>query len=126
MSGKVTTVGAARVSESRQALAAMIAGDERRASAVWRSCWRRTCRRRRGPEPDGWMSTREAAEYAGTTTHALHKAMAAREIEFEQEVRGGKAWFRRGVRRRVAARRAAGAGGRHERYAEAAAAVADR
>jgi hypothetical protein len=47
------------------------------------------------PESDGWMSTREAAEYAGTSTHALHKAMAAREIEFEQEVRGGRAWFRR-------------------------------
>jgi hypothetical protein len=46
-------------------------------------------------ESDGWMCTREAAEYAGTSTSALHKAMAAREIEFEQEVRGGKAWFRR-------------------------------
>lgn len=44
---------------------------------------------------DGRMSTREAAEYAGTTTHSLHRAMAAREIEFEQEVRGGRAWFRR-------------------------------
>jgi|SRR3954453_19795009 len=47
------------------------------------------------PESDGWMSTREAAGYAGTSTASLHKAMAAREIEFEQEVRGGKAWFRR-------------------------------
>jgi hypothetical protein len=46
-------------------------------------------------EPDRWMSTREAAEYAGTTTNALHKAMAVREVHFEQEVPGGKAWFTR-------------------------------
>lgn len=46
-------------------------------------------------ECDGWMTTREAAEYAGTTTSSLHKAMAAREIEFEQDVPGGRGWFRR-------------------------------
>jgi hypothetical protein len=46
-------------------------------------------------ESDGWMCTREAAEYAGTSINSLHRAMAAREIEFEQEVRGGRAWFRR-------------------------------
>jgi hypothetical protein len=47
------------------------------------------------PESNGWMSTREAAEYAGTTPNALHKAMAAREVQFEQDTPGGKAWFRR-------------------------------
>jgi hypothetical protein len=46
-------------------------------------------------EPDRWLSTREAAEYAGTTANALHKAMAAREVHFEQDTPGGKAWFKR-------------------------------
>jgi hypothetical protein len=44
---------------------------------------------------DRWMTTREAAEYAGTTPNALRKAMAGREVHFEQDVRGGKAWFKR-------------------------------
>src|SRR4051812_23425630 len=44
---------------------------------------------------DPWMNSREAAEYAGTTLKALHKAMAAREVHFEQDCRGGKAWFKR-------------------------------
>ena len=47
------------------------------------------------PDADRWMNSREAAEYAGTTLRALHKAMAAREVHFEQDVRGGKAWFKR-------------------------------
>jgi hypothetical protein len=47
------------------------------------------------PLEDRWMNSREAAEYAGTTLRALHKAMAAREVYFEQDVRGGKAWFKR-------------------------------
>jgi hypothetical protein len=46
-------------------------------------------------EPDRWMNSREAAAYAGTTRHALHKAMAAREIHFEQDTPGGRAWFKR-------------------------------
>ena len=46
-------------------------------------------------ETDRWMNSREAAEYAGTTIHALHKAMAAREVHFEQDCKGGKAWFKR-------------------------------
>ena len=41
------------------------------------------------------MNSREAAEYAGTTRDALHKAMAAREVHFEQDCPGGKAWFKR-------------------------------
>ena len=54
------------------------------------------------------MSTREAAEYAGTTTNALHKAMAAREIHFEQDTPRREGVVQAGVHRRVAARRAAG------------------
>src|SRR4051794_24321149 len=46
-------------------------------------------------EPDRGMCTREAAEYGGTTAAALHKAMAAREVQFEQDAPGGKAWFKR-------------------------------
>jgi hypothetical protein len=46
-------------------------------------------------EPDQWLCTREAAAYAGTTPSALHKAMAAREIHFEQDTPGGKGWFKR-------------------------------
>lgn len=46
-------------------------------------------------EPDRWLNSREAAAYAGTTRQALHKAMAAREVHFEQDCPGGKAWFRR-------------------------------
>lgn len=69
----------------------------------------------REEEPDRWLCTREAAEYAGTTTSALHRAMAAREVHFEQDVPGGRAWFkrayidawRRGDRRDRRAKRAA-------------------
>lgn len=43
----------------------------------------------------GWMDAKAAAEYAGTTVAALHKATAAREIRFTQEKAGGKCWFRR-------------------------------
>ena len=92
MSEKV--VGTNAAGEPRQALAAVIAGDE--------------CGLRRlaelpaphlpsptVPEPDRWLTTREAAEYAGTTTNSLHRAMAARDVHFEQDVPGGRAWFKR-------------------------------
>jgi hypothetical protein len=94
VSGMVTTGGAAQVRESGQALAAIIAGDESglRLLAELLAPYLSASE---SPDSDGWMSTREAAEYAGTSTHSLHKAMAAREIQFEQEVRGGRAWFRR-------------------------------
>jgi hypothetical protein len=91
VSGTVTTVGSAQT--AGQAIAAIIAGDESglRQLAELLAPYLPSSEQ----ESDGWMSTREAAEYAGTTTHSLHRAMAAREIEFEQEVRGGRAWFRR-------------------------------
>ncbi len=47
-------------------------------------------------DEDRWMNSKEAAEYAGTSRHALHKAMAAREVHFEQDTPGGRAWFKRG------------------------------
>ena len=79
-------------------------------------------------EPDRWMNSREAAEYAGTTLHALHKAMAAREVHFEQDCPRRQGVVQARGHRRVAARRAAGveaeAGGMSG--AEAAAAVAAR
>lgn len=45
--------------------------------------------------PDGWVDAREAARYAGCSLASLHKAMASRAVEFRQDTRGGKAWFRR-------------------------------
>ena len=47
------------------------------------------------PSEDRWLTTKDAAEYLGMTPNALHKLTAARQIPFEQEVRGGKCWFRR-------------------------------
>jgi hypothetical protein len=85
-------VGAAR--ESREALAAVIAGDEnglRRLADLLAPYLPAP----EPAEPDRWLTTREAAEYAGTTVGALHKAMAAREVHFEQDVPGGRGWFKR-------------------------------
>jgi excisionase family DNA binding protein len=48
------------------------------------------------PANDGWLTTREAAAYAGCSVAALHKAIARREVTFEQNGPGGKAWFTRG------------------------------
>jgi hypothetical protein len=95
VSETVTMLGAAR--ESREALAAVIAGDEsglRRLADLLAPYLPTPAAV--PAEPDRWLNSREAAEYAGTTRHALHKAMAAREIHFEQDVPGGRAWFKRG------------------------------
>ena len=46
-------------------------------------------------EPDGWLDSRRAAEYLGTSPNALRKATAAGRIEHEQLVPNGKLWFRR-------------------------------
>jgi hypothetical protein len=95
VNGEITTIGAARTGEPRQALAAVIAGDE---CGLWRlaELLAPYLPRPAAPaEPDRWRNSREAAEYAGTTLRALHKAMAAREVHFEQDVPGGKAWFKR-------------------------------
>jgi hypothetical protein len=95
VSGEVTTIRAGRTSEPRQALAAVIAGDEcglRRLAELLAPYLPRPSA---AAEPDRWMNSRQAAEYAGTTLRALHKAMAAREVHFEQDCAGGKAWFKR-------------------------------
>ena len=94
MSSNVTTtdnLGAG----ARRALPAIIVGDEdalRRLAELLAPYMLAPVTR---SEPDPWLSTREAAEYAGTTRNALHKAMAAREVHFEQDTPGGKAWFKR-------------------------------
>ena len=75
MSERIVTIGAA--GEPRQALAAVIAGDEgglRRLAELLASYMPAPT----VPSDDRWMDSREAAAYAGTTREALHKAMAAR------------------------------------------------
>jgi hypothetical protein len=88
VNGKVTTTEAAREP-------AVIVGDERGLRRLAELLAPYMPASAAASESDGWMCTREAAEYAGTSTNALYKAMAAREVHFEQDVRGGKAWFRR-------------------------------
>lgn len=103
------------LAEPRQALAAVIAGDEHGLRLLAQLLSPYLPAATATGEADGWLNTREAAEYAGTTPNALHKAMAAREVSFEQDTRGGKAWFkradidawRRGERPRSTLRRAA-------------------
>jgi len=92
----MTTINPAQV-EPRQALAAVIAGDETglRHLAELLAPYLPASSAEVVAEPDGWMTTREAAEYAGTTRGALYKAMAAREVHFEQDTPRGKAWFKR-------------------------------
>lgn len=53
-------------------------------------------------EDDGWLDARAASEYLGLPLsgpnrrpHALHKLTAARAIEFEQDCKGGRLWFKR-------------------------------
>ena len=77
MSGTVTTIASGRA--PGQVIAAIIAGDESdlRQLAMLLAPYLAECK---APESDGWMCSREAAEYAGTTINSLHRAMAAREI----------------------------------------------
>ena len=44
---------------------------------------------------DAWLTTRQAAEHLGITVNALHKLTSAKAIVFEQDVPGGRCWFRR-------------------------------
>ena len=94
MNDKITTSLAA--AEPREALAAVIAGDERGLRQLAELLAPYLPTGASAPsEGDRWLSSREAAAYAGTTRSALHKAMAAREVQFEQDVPGGRAWFKR-------------------------------
>jgi excisionase family DNA binding protein len=95
VSGKVATIEVAGVSAPREPLPAIIVGDEGGLRRLAELLAPYLPAPTAPSEPDRWLSTREAAEYAGTTRHALHKAMAAREVHFEQDVPGGKAWFKR-------------------------------
>ena len=95
MSGEVSRIEAARAASYGQALPAIIVGDEAGLRHLAELLAPYLPARSAPTEPDRWMSSREAAEYAGTTRHALHKAMAAREVHFEQDTAGSKAWFRR-------------------------------
>ena len=93
MSETATTMKAEH--EPREVLAALIAGDE---SGLRGLAELLAPYLPQPPEPvdeDRWMCTREAAEYAGTTVSALHHAMAARAIHFEQDTPRGRAWFKR-------------------------------
>lgn len=95
MNEKVMTIGAAPTGEPCQVLAAVIAGDEGGLQQLANLLAPYLQPAVEPVEPDRWMNSREAAEYAGTTLRALHKAMAAREVHFEQDCPGGKAWFKR-------------------------------
>jgi hypothetical protein len=44
---------------------------------------------------DGWLDSKAAAAYAGCTVPALRFAMSKGEVEFEQQVPGGKVYLRR-------------------------------
>jgi hypothetical protein len=95
VNGKVTAGEAAQVVEPRRALAAVIAGDDNGLQALAELLAPYLLTREPSADEDRWLCTREAAAYAGTTPSALHKAMAAREIHFEQDTPGGKGWFKR-------------------------------
>jgi hypothetical protein len=51
--------------------------------------------RSNGRPVSGWLDARAAAEYAGTSIHSLHRAMAAREVQFTNRGPGRKAYFRK-------------------------------
>jgi excisionase family DNA binding protein len=44
---------------------------------------------------DGWMDSREAAEYLGISRDALKRHMAARSIPFAQDGPGSRCYFKR-------------------------------
>jgi len=92
---KITTIGSAREADPQHALAAVIAGDESGLQRLAELLAPYLPVPALPADSDRWMDSREAAEYAGTTRYALQKAMAAREVHFEQDVPGGKAWFKR-------------------------------
>jgi hypothetical protein len=95
VSDKVGRMEAGRLGDREPAVAAIVAADDSGLRRLAELLAPYLPVQAAPPEPDRWLSTREAAEYAGTSTNALHKAMAARAIHFEQETPGGKAWFKR-------------------------------
>jgi len=95
VSDKVARIDDGRAGDREPAVAAIIAADDSGLRRLAELLAPYLPVQAASSEPDRWLSTREAAEYAGTSTSALHKAMAARAIHFEQETPGGKAWFKR-------------------------------
>lgn len=95
MSDKVTTKEAAIGSARQHVLPAIVVGDEGGLRRLAELLAPYLSVPATPLEPDRWLSTRDAAAYAGTSPNALHKAMAAREVHFEQDTPGGKAWFKR-------------------------------
>ncbi len=45
-------------------------------------------------ESPRWLNSEEAAAYLGLSVNALHKLTGPRAIPFEQDVPGGKLWFK--------------------------------
>ena len=48
-----------------------------------------------GGQEDGWMTTRQAADYLGIRPNALHKLTASRAIPFTQDGAGCRCYFKR-------------------------------
>lgn len=46
-------------------------------------------------QPDGWLTSHEAADYLGLSLDALHKLTSARTVPFSQDAPGAKLWFLR-------------------------------
>ena len=44
---------------------------------------------------DGWLNTKQAAEYLGISVHALHRLTAERRIPLHQDRPGARCFFRR-------------------------------
>ena len=91
MSGKVTGIEADAASRAGSAI---IVGDER----GLRRLAELLAPYMPAPAHPGARPVAVLARGGGVRGHdagALHKAMAAREVHFEQDVPGGKAWFKR-------------------------------
>ena len=95
MSDRLMRMDGGRVDDREPAVAAIVAADDTGLRRLAELLAPYLPVQAAPSESDRWLSTREAAEYAGTTANALHKAMAAREVHFEQDTPGGKAWFKR-------------------------------
>jgi excisionase family DNA binding protein len=44
---------------------------------------------------DGWLDSKQAADYLGVSLSTVHRLTAARSIDFEQASPGGRVYFRR-------------------------------
>ena len=93
--------------EPRQALAAVIAGDEGGLRRLAELLGAVPAREGGGGGAGSVVEHARSGRYAGTTADALHKAMAAREVHFEQDCRAA----RRGSSARTSTRGAAASGG---------------